>query len=79
MSDTSDLFHLYSVDEARRTILRRSPVGDTKVTPTLAKGIERVFGESIGPEEAVRRILDDVRQRVKLPSLIGPKKSTAFT
>jgi histidinol dehydrogenase len=60
---TLNLFRLYSADEARKTILYRPPVGDTKVTPTLARGIERVFGEAIGPEDAVRRVLDDVRQR----------------
>jgi histidinol dehydrogenase len=60
---TLNLFRFYSADEARKTILHRPPVGDTKATPTLAQGIERVFGETIGPEEAVRRILDDVRQR----------------
>jgi histidinol dehydrogenase len=57
------LFRLYTATQARQTLLRRAPVGDTQVTPTLAQGIERVFGESIGPEEAVRRILNDVRQR----------------
>jgi histidinol dehydrogenase len=59
----SSLFRLYNADEARQTILHRLPVGDTKVTPTLAKGIERVFGEAIGPEEAVQRILADIRRR----------------
>jgi histidinol dehydrogenase len=59
----SSLFRLYNADEARQTILHRPPVGDTKVTPTLAKGIERVFGEAIGPDEAVQRILADIRRR----------------
>ncbi|MBN1220982.1 MAG: histidinol dehydrogenase [Anaerolineae bacterium] len=60
---TASLFRIYNADEAQKTILHRPPVGDTKVTPTLAKGIERVFGQAIDPEEAVRRILADVRQR----------------
>ncbi|MBN1993892.1 MAG: histidinol dehydrogenase [Anaerolineae bacterium] len=59
----SNLFQFYTAAEARQTILHRPPVGDTKITPTLAQGIARVFGEAIGPEEAVRRILADVRQR----------------
>ena len=58
-----NLFRFYNADGARKTILYRPPIGDTNVTPTLAQGIKRVFGEAIGPEEAVRRILDDVRQR----------------
>ena len=61
MTVTNSLLKLYTADEARSTILQRSPVGDVSVTPTLAQGIERVFGEAIGPEEAVRRILADVR------------------
>lgn len=58
-----DLFRIYSADEARPSILHRPPVGEVELTPSLARGIERVFGELIGLEEAVRRILVDVRQR----------------
>jgi len=60
---TFNLFQIYSVQEARTSILHRPPVGDTKITPTLAKGIERVFGEPLTPEEVVRRIVEDVRDR----------------
>jgi histidinol dehydrogenase len=60
---TTDLFRIYDAVKARETILHRSPVGDVKITPTLAKGLERVFGQLLPPEEAVRRILADVRQR----------------
>ncbi len=59
---TSELFQLYTPDQARKTILHRSPVGEVSVTPTLAAGIERVFGEALTPEAAVQRILADVRQ-----------------
>ncbi|MCL4303855.1 MAG: histidinol dehydrogenase, partial [Anaerolineae bacterium] len=60
---TTHLFRLYTAAEARQTILKRSPVGEVKPTPTLAKGIERVFGESLSLEAAVSRILSDVRER----------------
>ncbi len=60
---TTNLLRLYNVEEARKTILFRPPVGDVKVTPTLASGIERIFGTAISPQEAVQRILSDVRQR----------------
>jgi histidinol dehydrogenase len=60
---TTELFPLYNADEARQTVLRRQPVGEITVTPTLAKGIERVFGERLSLEEAVRRILRDVQQQ----------------
>src|SRR5512134_3517576 len=58
-----ELFRLYDPAEARRTILRRLPVGETVLTPTLARGLERVFGETLPLEEAIRRILSDVRER----------------
>lgn len=60
---TTDLFRLYTAAEARQTILKRAPVGEVALTPTLAKGIERVFGAVIDLETAVSRILADVRRR----------------
>ncbi|MCB0195531.1 MAG: histidinol dehydrogenase [Anaerolineae bacterium] len=57
----ADIFKLYDADEARQSLLHRAPVGDVHVTPSLAKGLERVFGEVLELEEAVRRILYDVR------------------
>ncbi len=83
---TTHLFRLYTAAEARQTILKRSPVGEVKPTPTLAKGIERVFRESLSLEAAVSRILADVRKRgdaavldwtekidgVRLPGLLVP-------
>jgi len=57
------LLRLYEPSEARATLLARRPVGDVDVTPALAAGIRRVFGEPLTPDEAVRRILADVRGR----------------
>ncbi|NJN98952.1 MAG: hypothetical protein HC875_35095 [Anaerolineales bacterium] len=74
---TTDLFRLYTAAEARQTILKRSPIGEMKLTPTLAKGIERVFGEALSLETAVGRILADVRERATPPCSIGPRKLTA--
>ncbi len=59
---SANLFQLYTATEARAGILQRSPVGNVKITPSLAKGIERVFGEALEPEEAIRHILSDVRR-----------------
>lgn len=59
----TSLFRLYTATEARQTILKRAPVGEISPTPTLSRGIARVFGEAIGPDEAVRRVLADVRAR----------------
>ena len=60
---STELFGIYSAEEARNGILKRAPVGDVHVTPSLAKGLERVFGEVLKLEDAVSRILSDVRQR----------------
>lgn len=60
---TTNLFPIYTAGEARTTLLHRPPVGETTITPTLAQGIERVFGKALSPEDAVRQILEDVRRR----------------
>jgi histidinol dehydrogenase len=57
------LLSIYSADEARRGLLVRQPVGEVALTPSLAAGIERVFGERLTPDEAVHRLLADVHQR----------------
>lgn len=57
------LLRIYTPTEARATLLARKPVGEVALTPTLAAGIERVFGERLTPDEAVRRLLADVRER----------------
>ena len=57
------LLRILEPAEARATLLARKPVGDVDVTPTLAAGIERVFGERLTPDEVVRRLLADVRRR----------------
>lgn len=59
----TELFQLYETDQARQSIIRRQPVGQINLTPSLVKGLERVFGRALPPEEAVRRILTDVQQR----------------
>ena len=48
-------------DEARRTILHRGPLGDEPLSAGDASVIERLFGEALGAEEAVRRIIREVR------------------
>lgn len=49
------------VELARATILRRA--SNWRVPDSLLDGIERIFGQRLSPEEAVRRVLEDVRQR----------------
>ena len=49
--------------EARETILKRKPLDQIEVTPAIAAGIERIFGEPLTPAQVVERILADVRDR----------------
>ena len=52
------------VGEARRTVLcRRNMMVLDEVPEPVRAGIRRVFGEEMTPEEAVARILADVRKR----------------
>ena len=49
------------VEVAQATLLVRSPMGGQDVPPGLKQRIKKVFGEELTPEQAVRRILDEVR------------------
>ncbi|WP_322509431.1 histidinol dehydrogenase [Anaerolinea sp.] len=53
----------FSVDEARNTILKRIPLDEAEVPPVILERIAVLFGEPLSPEQAVARILRDVRQR----------------
>ncbi|GAB4482006.1 MAG: histidinol dehydrogenase [Anaerolineae bacterium] len=59
----SEMFRIYELEEARRTILRRVPLDEFEVTESVKQRIADVFGEGLSPEEAVRRIVGDVRSR----------------
>ncbi len=53
----------YHADEARTTVLRRSPWEEQEMPVALLAGIERIFGQPLTPQEAVAVILKDVRGR----------------
>jgi histidinol dehydrogenase len=55
-------FTLYSLDEARETILRRLPFDEYTVSARVSERLEALFGEPVSPQEAVRRIVRDVRE-----------------
>ena len=54
------MFKIYDFETARKTILRREPINTTNYPPALIAGVERIFGEGVGPYEAVARILASV-------------------
>jgi histidinol dehydrogenase len=57
------MINIYNVETATRTILKRIPPDETNVPPVMLDRIAATFGERISAEEAVRRILRDVRSR----------------
>jgi histidinol dehydrogenase len=61
---TDSLLRIFDdVAEAQRTILRRTPWAEQEVPASVRASIQRLFGEDLTPEQAVRRVLADVRAR----------------
>ncbi len=57
------MINIYDVETAQNTILKRIPPDETAVPSIMLNRITETFGERISAEEAVRRILRDVRTR----------------
>jgi histidinol dehydrogenase len=55
------MFSIYSVDEAKQTILRRRAIDDYEIPPALSDNMLRFFGEALTPEQGVARILKEIR------------------
>lgn len=55
------MIKIYDADQARQTILKRIPPDEIKVTDQMLDRIESTFGARIQPEEAVKRIISDIR------------------
>lgn len=55
------MFKQYDPNTARQTLLKRTPPDEFPVSPQVLDGIEKRFGERLTPEQAVARILKDVR------------------
>lgn len=51
----------YDAQTAKQTILKRVPPDEFPITQRTLDGIKKLFGESLSPEQAVTRILKDVR------------------
>ena len=52
---------IYGAEEARRTVLRRRPMGQTDLPPAARELIRAVSGAELSAQEVVERILADVR------------------
>ena len=57
------MLKIYDVESAKKSILKRIPPDETALPPGMVARIAATFGEAISAEEAVRRILRDVRAR----------------
>ncbi len=57
------LLPIYDLAEARQTILKRRSLRDIEVPDRIAASLEQLFGEPVTPEEAVRRIIQSVRDQ----------------
>ena len=57
------MMRILDVATAQQTILRRAPWDEMAVPDAVLDRIAGLFGVRLTPEEAVRRILADVRQR----------------
>jgi len=51
----------YDPQTARQTILKRLPPDEMLVSQRVVDGISRLFGETLTPDQAVSKILNDVR------------------
>lgn len=54
---------IYQPAQARQTILKRRPADETPVPQAVLDGIAELMGEPLSPQEAVGRILNDIRRR----------------
>ena len=50
------------LSEAQAALLRRDSLREVRIPPPLAESLRALFGEPVTPEEAVRRIVQSVRQ-----------------
>ncbi|HEY3341263.1 MAG TPA: histidinol dehydrogenase [Anaerolineae bacterium] len=57
------MLRIYETAEALGTILKRKPIDEFPVSESMRKRTIATFGEELSPQEVVRRILNDVRQR----------------
>jgi histidinol dehydrogenase len=57
------VLQIYDVEQARRALLRRRPLAEVVLPPSVRERLAEVFGRQIGAVEAVAEILADVRAR----------------
>lgn len=53
----------YTAEQARQTILKRSSPDEIQISKNISARIEKIFNESLAPEQAVAKIIKDVKTR----------------
>ena len=61
--DMTGSIRVFDLETARKGILARKAWENVEITPAMAASIERVFGERLTADQAVERIIADVRAR----------------
>ncbi|MBE0698779.1 MAG: histidinol dehydrogenase [Anaerolineaceae bacterium] len=57
------MLKIFDSTTARQALLKRQPIDDMQVSPSVQERIKKMFGEALTPAQVVERILRDVRQR----------------
>ena len=65
---------IYSLEEAKKSILIRKSIVNTPVSPQINNQIIKIFGKPLTPQEVVRRIINDVIKKGDLALVEWTKK-----
>ena len=65
---------IYSLEEAKKSILIRKSIINTPVSPQINNQIVKIFGKSLTPQEVVKRIINDVIKKGDLALIEWTKK-----
>ena len=68
------MIRIYSLEDARNTILKRKNIIDTPLSPHVNKQIIKIFGQSLTPREVVIRIIKDVKENGDIALIEWTKK-----
>jgi len=55
------MLKIYQPEEAKVTILKRKPIDDYEIPETMQQNMLKFFGENLTPDQAVARIIKEVR------------------
>ena len=65
---------IYSLEEAKKTILIRKSIIDTTASPQINEQIIKIFGKALTLQEVVKRIINDVSKKGDLALIEWTKK-----